>query len=93
MVDQRDLIFLEPKAYYDPKRLVVIFWGKDRDKQIRCEIEWEALSDHFGLNIRTHNPLKIFEANRAVIEHEARSKYLANGLEQDGSILIKTKDL
>jgi hypothetical protein len=37
--------------------------------------------------------LKVFKANRERIEHEARRKYLADLVESDGSVLIKTMDL
>jgi Protein of unknown function (DUF1488) len=37
--------------------------------------------------------LKVFKANRDRIEHEARRKYLADLVESDGSVLIKTMDL
>jgi transcriptional regulator with XRE-family HTH domain len=91
MVDERHLIFPEPKERYNFDRDVVQFIGNDDEKSVRCAISREAIEDHFrGDN---EGSLKIFIANRKRIEHEARRKYLANRLEDDGSILIRTSDL
>lgn len=91
MIDERQLVFPEPKGRYDSELEAVFFKGKDREKTVRCAISQEALEDHFGGDNK--DPLKIFIANRERIEHEARCKYLANNLEADGSILIRTSDL
>jgi transcriptional regulator with XRE-family HTH domain len=95
MTDPRTLVFPEPREFYDSHREVVVFWGKAGDKagnkEIRCAISREALIDHYKDDPK--NLLKIFIHNRAAIEHEARRKYLANDLESDNTILIKTSDL
>jgi transcriptional regulator with XRE-family HTH domain len=91
MLDQRVLIFPEPRERYNGDRLIVVFWGEDGDKEVRCTIGQEALADHFKPERK--DPLKAFVANRAAIEHEARRKYLADRLESDGSVLIRTGDL
>ncbi|MFH0799512.1 MAG: DUF1488 family protein [Pseudomonadota bacterium] len=91
MIDERQLVFPEPKERYDFDREVVLFSGKDREKTVRCAISQEALEDNFGKDGKA--PLKMFVANRERIEHEARCKYLTNNLEADGSILIRTSDL
>ncbi len=91
LVDQRNLIFSELKPGYDSSRMIVIFWGQDVDKKVRCEISMEALEDHYKSNSK--DPIKIFIENHSAIEQEARRKYLANRLEEGGSILIKTNDL
>ena len=91
MIDERRLVFPEPKERYDFDREVVFFNGKDREKTVQCAIGHEALDDHFGGGDKA--PLKIFVAHRERIEHEARCKYLTNNLEADGSILIRTSDL
>ena len=91
MVDERVLSFLKSDPRYDPLRMVVLFAGIDGDKTISCAISREALEDHFDGDNR--DPVKVFRANRACIEHEARRKYLAGRLDSDGSVLIKTEDL
>ena len=91
MLDHRVLVFLEPREGYTGKREAVIFWGRDREKEVRCGITWEALHDHFGAG--ANDSLKAFVANRAIIEHEARRKYLADQLEPDGSVLIHNDDI
>ena len=91
MVDGRVLTFAETDARYDSGRSVVLFAGKDGDKAIHCAISREALEDHFDGDNRV--PVKVFRANHARIEHEARRKYLAGRLQSDGSVLIKTEDL
>ena len=91
MIDERQLVFPEPKERYDFDRGIVLFNGKDREKAVRCAISREALDDHFGGDDKA--PLKIFSAHRERIEHEARCKYLADRLESDGSILLHTSDL
>jgi transcriptional regulator with XRE-family HTH domain len=91
MMDQRRLEFLNPCAFYDTKRMVVAFTGMDRGKTVFCAISKEALDDHFSGDRR--NPIKVFTANQNRIEHKARRKYLAENLESDGSILVKTQDI
>lgn len=91
MLDERILVFSDARAHYDPTRMVVIFKGRDGDKIIPCAISREALDDHFGGDNK--DKLKVFNANRERIEHEARRKYLAGRVESDGSVLIKTMDL
>lgn len=107
MLDQRELVFAETGAHYDPVRRVIGFAGKDADKVISCAIGEETLEDHFRLDKKQReNILKvmhrggraaqmefIYGANRARVQHEARRKYLADQLESDGSVLIKTEDL
>jgi Fic family protein len=87
----RELTFPEPDARYIFNREVVIFWGKDGDTRIRCEISEEALDDHFGGNRK--GQLKAFLAHQSEIEEIARRKYLADQLERDGSVLIHTNEL
>lgn len=91
MVDDRVLIFPKSDARYDPIRMVVLFAGKDGEKPVPCAISREALEDHFDADNK--NPAKMFQANRERVEHEARRKYLAERLESDGSVLLKTDDL
>jgi len=90
MKDSRTLEFPDPKEKYDSIHGVIAFTGIDRNKKIRCAISFETLDDHFE---NGQNPLKNFVKNRAVIENEAKKKYLNNKLESDGSILIRTEDL
>jgi transcriptional regulator with XRE-family HTH domain len=91
MNDERNLIFSERKERYIPTRTVVLFHGRDGDKEIICAISEEAIEDHF--HGEGKNPLKVFQANREYIEHEARRKYLTGKLEPDGSVLLKTEDI
>ena len=91
MNDQRRLDFPKPEPVYLPDRMVIRFWGQDNDKRVQCEINGEALDDHFSGSDK--DKLKIFKANQAVIEHEARRKYLDNRLEADNLVLIRSGDL
>lgn len=91
MVDERHLIFLEPSERYDNYREIVVFTGKDGDKTIKCAISDEALEDHFDGHHK--DKVKVFAANRERIEHEARRKYLAGQIEDDGLVLVKTGDV
>jgi len=91
MLDERVLVFSDASAHYDPTRSVVSFKGRDGDKIISCAISREAVDDHFGGDNK--DKLKVFNANRERIEHEARRKYLAGRVESDGSVLIKSMDL
>lgn len=91
MLDERLLVFTDAGAHYDPTRSVVVFRAEDGDKTVVCAISREALDDHF--NGDNKDKLKVFKANRDRIEHEARRKYLADRVEPDGSVLIKTLDL
>lgn len=91
MLDSRTLVFPDSDARYDGVRDVVLFWGQDGSKRVRCAISREALDDHYKPERK--DKLKVFEANRNAIEQEARRKYLAGTLEPDGSILIKTADI
>ena len=91
MNDQRNLIFPKQNERYESGRMVVVFSGRDGSKVIQCAISNEALEDHFESDGK--NLLKVFQANRKRIEHEARRKYLAGSLEPDNSILLKTSDI
>jgi transcriptional regulator with XRE-family HTH domain len=91
MLDERTLVFADAHAQNDSMRGLVLFVGKDGNKIVTCAISREALDDHF--NGDNKDKLKVFNANRERIEHEARRKYLAGRIEPDGSILISTTDL
>lgn len=91
MLDQRVLVFTDTDVRYDSNRGVVLFKGKDGGKTIPCAMSREALEDHFEGDNK--DMLKVFRANRERIEHEARRKYLADRVEADGSVLIRTNDL
>ncbi|MDF3055628.1 MAG: hypothetical protein K0Q74_1535, partial [Gammaproteobacteria bacterium] len=91
MVDCRQLIFAESTERYDDQHEVVVFIGKDRDKIIRCMISRAALEDHF--NADDKNLINVFNSYRERIQHEARLKYLAGKLEQNGDVLVKTEDI
>ena len=96
MVDKRVLLFSiteEPEPEFSKKTMR--FTGKDGNTTVICQISYEALADHFKphSNKGQRAPLDIFIANRERIEAEARRKYLANQLEADGSVFIRTTDL
>ena len=91
MTDQRMLVFAEPNAFYDSGRMVIVFKGQNGDKTVPCAISRETLDDHFGGDNK--DKLKVFNAHRERIEHEARRKYLDGQFEPDGSVLIRTTDL
>ena len=89
--ENKELTFPAPEARFDGARDVVVFWGLDRDKRIRCAISEEALDDHFHGDNR--NKLEVFRENLPAIEEIARRKYLAGQVEPDGSVLIRTADI
>lgn len=92
MIDQRSLVFPDtPNAQYDPTRMIVIFWGQDGAKSIRCAISAEALKDHY--KSKSKDLMKIFIENHFAIEHEAVRKYLNDQFEDQDFIFIKTEDL
>jgi Fic family protein len=90
-LERRDLKFPAPHEGYVFDRDVVVFWGQDGDKRVRCEISREALDDHFHADGK--DKLEVFRANRAAIEQEACRKYLAGRTAADGVVLIRTMDL
>ena len=71
--------------------MVVVFTGRDSNKVVQCAISSEALEDHFHGDGK--NLLKVFQTNHERIEHEARRKYLAENLESDGSVLLRSGDI
>jgi Fic family protein len=79
----------EPRYVFD--REVVVFWGLDGDKRIRCEISEEALDDHFGGDRK--DEVTAFLAHEREIEEIAVRKYLAGKTEPDGSVLIRTMEV
>jgi DNA-binding transcriptional ArsR family regulator len=89
--ENKELTFPAPEARYDGARDVVVFWGLDRDKRIRCVISEEALDDHFHNDNR--NKLDVFRENLPTIEEIARRKYLSGQIEPDGSVSIRTADI
>ncbi len=84
-------MFSAPRKEYVFDREVVVFWGQDGEKRVRCEISREALDDHFGGDGK--DKVEVFRINRRAIEDEARRKYLEGRTEPDGSVLIRTVDL
>ena len=90
LLDQRMLVFPEPNPRYNNDRDIVVFWGRDGDKEVRCAISREAIEDRFKGDGK--DKLIVYGANREAIEHEARRKYLAGKLEKDGSVLIRSAD-
>lgn len=91
MLDERRLEFPQAQERYNSEREIVAFWGKDGAKEVRCAISQEALEDHYKGGHR--DPLKTYLANRAAIQQEARRKYLAEQIDSDGSIVIRSEDL
>ncbi len=92
MTDQRNLIFPAHNAYYDSTRELVIFTGNDSDKTVSCAISQEALEDYF--NSENKNFLTTFTKHHERIEHLlARRKYLAEQIEPNGLVLIKSEDV
>jgi len=79
----------EPRYVFD--REVVVFWGVDGDKRVRCEISEEALDDHFDSDRK--DAVKAFLAHEREVEEIARRKHLAGKTEPDGSVLIRTIEL
>lgn len=91
MNDKRQLIFPEEQLRRGISPVAIVFTGSDHQRTIQCGITQEALNDHYhGLH---HDPFNTFKKHRESIQHEARRKYLANKIELDGSILIKTTDM
>lgn len=89
--EKHELTFPAPEERYIFNREVVVFWGQDGGKRVRCEISREALDDHFGGDGK--DKLEVFRANRRAIEGIARGKYLSGRTEPDGSVLIRTVEL
>jgi len=87
----RELEFPAPEERYIFDREVVVFWGQDGEKRVRCEISQEALDDHFGGDGK--DKVEVFRGNRKAIEEIARRKYLAGDTEVDGAVLIRTTEL
>jgi Fic family protein len=87
----KELNFMEGGERYVFDREVVMFWGRDGEKRVRCEISREALDDHFGGDGK--DKVEVFSAHRRAIEDIARRKYLAGQTEPDGSVLIRTLEL
>ncbi len=87
----RELKFVEGGERFIFDREVVVFWGQDATKRVRCEISREALDDHFKGDNK--DKLEVFKANRPAIEDIARRKYLAGQTEADGSLLIRTLEV
>jgi len=98
MLDSRNLTFDTNRAFYEPYRMVVICSAVSREAEVLCAISLEALSDHFGVEIKegvvsSNIYVKEFLANKSKICHAMEKKFLAGSFEADGSILIKTEDL
>jgi hypothetical protein len=91
MREEHELTFPTPEERYIFNREVVVFWGQDGEKRVRCEISQEALDDHFHGDKK--DKVEVFRANRKAIEEIARRKYLAGQTEPDGSVLIRTVEL
>lgn len=91
MNDQRQLIFPQPKAYYDARVAAVVFSGQDGTETICCYVSTEVLADYFDGDGK--DPLKVFQTHHDKIEHEVRRKYLLGKKEADGSLSLTTIDM
>jgi hypothetical protein len=89
--ENKELIFPAPEERHDASRDAIVFWGQDRAQRIRCAISRETLDDHFHGDNR--DKLEVFRENRLAIEDIARSKYLSDHVESDGTVLIRTADI
>ncbi len=87
---RHELEFPGPNEQWIFDRRVVVFSGQDGGTRVPCEISEAALDDRFKGD--GQDKLKVFRANRKVIEDFARKKYLAGQTEPNGSILIRTLD-
>jgi len=93
MLDKRRLIFSEPKETYDWDKSSVRFDGHDGPKIVACYISKGALDDMCGeTTLHKGDVITLFKQNRSQIEHVARQKYLANIIENDGTISIGSAD-
>lgn len=90
MTERRKLIFPGPSERWDGTRLVVRFSGMDGSRRIDCAVSLEALEDHFRWEV--DDPVAVFRANRATIEHRIRLKYSTGQLESDGTLLLRSED-
>jgi hypothetical protein len=90
MTARRTLIFPEPGERWDGTRDVVRFQAMDGSRRIDCAISLEALEDHFRWE--ADDPVMVFRANHAAIEHRIRLKYLNGRREPDGSVLLRSED-
>ncbi len=75
---------------WNGNREVVSFLANVDNRRARCAISWEALENNFGGN--NSPPLDAFRANRGAIEALAERLLIRRRLEQDGSLLIRTRD-
>lgn len=91
MNDQRTFFFHKNDEFLESGGKSVVFYGQAGNQMIRCEISIEVLQDHF--DAANKNPLKIFQAHRDFIQHQARRKYLNNNIEHNNSIMLKTQDI
>jgi hypothetical protein len=87
----RELTFSAPQERYISSREVVVYFGQDGERRVRCAISREALDDHFHGDHR--NKLDVFRENRKAIEATTRRKYLDGELEPDNSVLVRTADI
>ena len=90
MIDP-NIEFAADEWYDHHRRKVVWFSAIVDDKSIDCGISIEALRDHFGAFY--DDPLPVFRTNRSTIQAAATKLIRARRFEDDGKILIRTKDL
>jgi hypothetical protein len=98
ILEKTDLSIQFPKeqTYHDLLEAVV-YPAIVNGKRIFCHISIEALSDHFGANLRADDLAKtmteMFVANRPKIEEVTAKKIQTNKFEPDGTILVRSRDL
>lgn len=79
-----------PIEAWDSSRDVATFPADVDGERICCAVSLEALQDNFGGN--DVPPLNCFRANRRAIEAKAERLIRQGRFEQDGSVLIRSKD-
>ena len=88
------LVFPPLKPTYDPVRGVVVFIGRDGDRQVVCGVTKAALTDAGSLLRATADDLlKVYELHKPRIHLIAAAKYRMHRYDENGVFLVRSADL
>jgi len=87
------LSFPNAARSWDAAAKAVVFTGADGTKPVRCLINAEALTQHFGLTtVDEMNALRAFDRCRFPIEEMASRKYDRWKLAAAGEVSLRARD-
>ncbi len=76
---------------WNPMTKVATITAEVDQRRIPCRISMEVLQENFSVSV--DEPLRALEENRSVLQAKSRMLIANKAFEEDGSIVIRSKDI